>query len=272
MRHVFFFLIVLGMAGCHSDLAENLLDTQTVRDGDQKWYYHHTRHSGPTLVFDHGAGDTLFTWTHIWAEVGDLGDVYMWDRSGNGASDWDGSPRTALQVTDEWDRFLTRAGARPPYILVGHSLGGLNAMAYAKRFPAKVQAVLLLDPSHWNQNERCLSTFETDACLNDVKLMDLPQPMRDELSHFDSYRDLMEDGTPFPDLPVTIISADEFQAVRYHERVVATANEWGAYWLDLQEELVDYTNARHIQNSHSGHYIHRENEPLFFDELRRLVR
>jgi pimeloyl-ACP methyl ester carboxylesterase len=61
-------------------------------------------------------------------------------------------PRTSAQVTDELRELLRTAGVPAPYLLVGHSLGGLYARHYAQRFPDEVAALLLLDPAHEDYN------------------------------------------------------------------------------------------------------------------------
>ncbi len=59
-------------------------------------------------------------------------------------------PRTSTDVTDELRGLLREVGLQSPYVLVGHSLGGLYARHYAIRFPGEVAALLLLDPAHEN--------------------------------------------------------------------------------------------------------------------------
>ncbi len=75
-----------------------------------------------------------------------------YDRAGSGWSDPVKLPRTSTQVTDELRELLRVAGVPAPYLLVGHSLGGLYARHYAVRFPDEVAALLLLDPAHEDYN------------------------------------------------------------------------------------------------------------------------
>jgi pimeloyl-ACP methyl ester carboxylesterase len=72
----------------------------------------------------------------------------IYDRAGTGWSDNLELPRPIDEVIDELDAVLRSVGAKPPYLLVGHSLGGLYVQRYAQRFRTRVAAMLLLDPAH----------------------------------------------------------------------------------------------------------------------------
>jgi pimeloyl-ACP methyl ester carboxylesterase len=76
----------------------------------------------------------------------------LYDRAGTGWSDRAGLPRTSAAVTGELRELLHAAGVPAPYLLAGHSLGGLYARHYATRFPGEVAALLLLDPAHEDYN------------------------------------------------------------------------------------------------------------------------
>ena len=76
----------------------------------------------------------------------------LYDRAGTGWSDRVELPRSSAEVTDELRNLLRAAGVPAPYLLVGHSLGGLYARHYAQRFPGEVAGLLLLDPAHEDYN------------------------------------------------------------------------------------------------------------------------
>jgi pimeloyl-ACP methyl ester carboxylesterase len=74
--------------------------------------------------------------------------VILYDRAGLGWSDPARGPRTAARMASELHELLAAAGAAPPFILAGHSLGGLVALIYADRHPVEVAAIALIDASH----------------------------------------------------------------------------------------------------------------------------
>jgi pimeloyl-ACP methyl ester carboxylesterase len=74
--------------------------------------------------------------------------VCAYDRAGMGWSDSGAGPRDAQHVTTELHALLTRAGINPPYILVGHSVGGLYVRLFAAQYPEEVVGLVLIDPGH----------------------------------------------------------------------------------------------------------------------------
>jgi pimeloyl-ACP methyl ester carboxylesterase len=102
----------------------------------------------PPVVFLAGAGTVGLDYLNVQTKAAELSTSLLYDRAGTGWSDPVGLPRTSSQVTDELRELLRVASVPAPYVLVGHSLGGLYARNYAQRFPNEVAALLLLDPAH----------------------------------------------------------------------------------------------------------------------------
>ena len=102
----------------------------------------------PPVVFLAGAGTVGLDYLIAQEKAGELSTSVLYDRGGTGWSDPVKLPRTSTQVTDELRELLRVAGVPAPYLLVGHSLGGLYARHYAVRFPDEVAALLLLEPAH----------------------------------------------------------------------------------------------------------------------------
>ena len=85
---------------------------------------------------------------NLHGQVSQFATSVLYDRSGTGWSDHAELPRSATEVTDELRSLLRVAGVPAPYVLVGHSLGGLYARRFAQRFPADVAGLVFLDPAH----------------------------------------------------------------------------------------------------------------------------
>lgn len=109
---------------------------------------HRSGSGGPAVVFLAGAGAVGLDYLNVQERAAELTTSVLYDRAGTGWSDRVELPRTSAQVTDELRDLLQTAGVPAPYILVGHSLGGLYARHYAQRFPDEVAGLLLLDPAH----------------------------------------------------------------------------------------------------------------------------
>jgi pimeloyl-ACP methyl ester carboxylesterase len=101
----------------------------------------------PSVVFLPGGGAVGLDYLNVHERAAELTTSVLYDRSGTGWSDRVDLPRTSTAVTDELRDLLRVANAPAPYLLVGHSLGGLYARHYAIRFPDEVAGLLLLDPA-----------------------------------------------------------------------------------------------------------------------------
>lgn len=102
----------------------------------------------PALVLQSGFGDGKAIWQDVIAQLPPGHRVFAYDRPGSGDNPPVDGPRDPCSIADELHRMLHSAGVQPPYLLVGHSLGGLYQYVYARRYPEEVAGLLLLDPTH----------------------------------------------------------------------------------------------------------------------------
>lgn len=107
--------------------------------------------SGPAVIFESGISATCLNWTEVRAEVERFGRACTYDRAGLGWSDLANSPRTTAAIVNDLHALLESAQIRPPYILVGHSFGGLLVRAYAAHHPGEVAGLVLVDPLSANE-------------------------------------------------------------------------------------------------------------------------
>jgi pimeloyl-ACP methyl ester carboxylesterase len=101
----------------------------------------------PTVVLDAGSGGFSAQWVRVQREVSDTTRVCAYDRAGMGWSEMGPDPRDARQITGELHTLLSKAGIEGPYVLVGHSFGGMYMQTYAARYPDEVAGVVLVDSS-----------------------------------------------------------------------------------------------------------------------------
>ena len=105
----------------------------------------------PAVVVDAGQGDFSLSWGGIASRVAEFTRVVTYDRAGLGWSDPSPRPRTAEVMVEELRALLTRAGVPAPYVLVGHSAGGMNVRLFAHKYPDEVAGLVLVDASHEDQ-------------------------------------------------------------------------------------------------------------------------
>ena len=109
--------------------------------------------SGATILLEAGLMSTVLSWTDLQCQLSRNHRVVSYDRAGLGWSDLGPMPRTSGRMVDELHTLLRRASLAPPYVLVGHSFGGLTMPLFAARFPNEVAGMILVDPvvsAEWN--------------------------------------------------------------------------------------------------------------------------
>ena len=99
----------------------------------------------PTVIVDSGLGDFSLSWSQVQPEVAQFSRICTYDRAGYGWSDPHRVPRTAQQIALELHTLLDKANIEGPYILVGHSLGGLDVRMYASIYLEEVAGMVLVD-------------------------------------------------------------------------------------------------------------------------------
>ncbi len=102
--------------------------------------------TGPTVVFESGIAATSQNWLRVQESVARYTRAVSYDRGGLGWSSASTSARTPSNIAQELRQMLQRAGIPAPYLLVGHSFGGLVVRRYAAMYPGEVVGVVLVDP------------------------------------------------------------------------------------------------------------------------------
>lgn len=105
--------------------------------------------AGPiTVVLDAGMACCSLDWALVQPEIAKFAHVISYDRAGYGWSDQSPRPRTSQNIVDELHHLLQIAAIPPPFILVGHSFGGVNMRLYANQHPEMVFGIVLVDSAH----------------------------------------------------------------------------------------------------------------------------
>lgn len=158
MKHVLIFCATLLAA---APLSGQIIDIgappgKLVDIGGRRLHLHCTGSGSPTVVLEAGASAFAIDWALVQHEIAKTNRVCSYDRAGSGWSD----PVTEGSRGDvalDLHAALQAGGEKPPYVMVGASMGGLYVRLYQDRYPDEVVGMVLLDPSH---EDRLFTMFE----------------------------------------------------------------------------------------------------------------
>lgn len=148
-RFIFSGALVILMAlicGCSSLPNSNV---ETINE--RRIEYALNQNSSSPVVFENGLGARMEWWQKVIPEISSDATTFTYNRPGYGSSQPASTPRDGAHIVDELRTLLQSKGINPPYILVGHSLGGLYMQLFARRFPDEVNALILVDSTHPKQ-------------------------------------------------------------------------------------------------------------------------
>jgi pimeloyl-ACP methyl ester carboxylesterase len=156
--HVVFWILAsvafLVFAGTFYQRLGSLRDRR-IHTGDGRWvsigsgcrlYVFAEGKGEATVLFESGIGATHLNWRGIQDSIATLAHTVTYDRAGLGWSSPCPTPRTPANIAAELHQMLETVAIQPPYILVGHSFGGLVMRRFALLYPDEVSGVVLVDP------------------------------------------------------------------------------------------------------------------------------
>lgn len=185
--------------------------------------------------------------------------VISYDRAGMGESTPPEKARGLNDFLQELEAVMEAAEAVYPVVLVGHSLGGVIALEFSRRFPERVAGLALLDSSHPDQLARFAAHADTEglsAEAEDRRLMLEQHPERPELKALLGQGPLR--AGELDDLPVIVISRSiRADTERPTDVTAQNLQDRELVWQQLQTELASLsTRARQLRLPGGGHYVH----------------
>lgn len=224
----------------------------------------------PAVVLFNGAGVALDGWRALYPRIESLGTVVAWNRFGMEGSDTLERVQSGALVIAAVRELLLYAGVKPPYVLVGHSLGGLYANLFARLHPLEVAGMLLLEATHPRDHE-VLKMDEGHLARSLRKLLSIPEWVFSDNLHaeVDALGHVVrevESAGAFPHVPLAVVTggmppprwimeADALQARLAHQRELARLAPDGV----------------HVVARRSGHFPQLSEPGVVIDALRRVI-
>jgi len=147
---VFLPVVLAGAIAFAEERSEFPPPGRLIDIGGFRLHLYCTGKGGPAVILEAGAGDFSFDWARVQPEIARFTRVCSYDRAGSAWSEPGPAPRTMHQEVFELHMLLRKAGVRPPYVLVGHSYGGLLVRLYAGLYPREVAGLVLVDSTDPN--------------------------------------------------------------------------------------------------------------------------
>ena len=113
----------------------------------------------PAVIFDAGAGSPGYSWAGIQPQIARFTRACWYDRAGEGWSEAGPFPRTSAAIARDLHELLVRARVPAPYVLAGHSFGGLTARVYTGLYPTEVAGLVLIEAAHEDEPLRAPPRF-----------------------------------------------------------------------------------------------------------------
>jgi pimeloyl-ACP methyl ester carboxylesterase len=228
----------------------------------------------PAVVIDTGLGETLDSMQQLQDRLAEVTLVISFNRAGYGRSEPGPLPRHGEQAAGELQALLEAAAVPGPYVLVGHSLGGLNMQVFASKHPEDVAAMVLLDPPPLSfivgQEHRELRSM-ADQMTAEWQAMadagsDSPDPEErrkavffrtiasEQRQMFGEAGRKVDSISAFGDTPLVVMAAG-----RPNPMLGPGAEEFQRYWIDQSRFLIEKsTSGVFILVSSSSHFLHRD--------------
>lgn len=281
--------VIAPLSAAAATLPSNVLSApgRYIWVDGKRLHIHCSGRGRPSVILDAGLGGTSLEWVRVQPTLSRHTQVCSYDRAGYGWSKPGGQPRTSAVIVEELYRLLGYAGIPGPYLLVGHSFGGLSLRLFAQRFPRRVAGMVMLDSTHelqfadevtpksrksllprhdrqfvignhW-QIPAALPEFYRSTALALARLPDATRALYSELRHLRlSAAQVHAERAALPDVPLTVIAHDSRSRAK-----TPRAARFAARWMALQRELAGRSSQGLLLiATRSGHHIHLEQPEL----------
>lgn len=213
----------------------------------------------PTVIMDAGYGDFSKAWDSLIGDISKLSNVLIYDRAGLGKSETSSNPRTSREMVKELKELLIEAKIKPPYILVGHSFGGVNMRMFATEYQNEVCGLVLVDSTPEDYREKFLPTMSQD----------FQEAYNKQFVYEGNYDEFMESLKQLKEtrlklnIPLIVLSAGK----KAHY-----SKESQELWNEMQREILEISSdAELVIVENSAHYIQNDEPEVVVNAIKKLI-
>ena len=263
MKKNAFFIGIISLLSLFLTSCVSIKNLQQSQIDGRKVEYATGGAGSPTVVFETGMGPDIKTWGTVIDSISGLTSTFVYNRQGYGNSNIHNPPLSITELAQQLHKNLEATGQSPPYILVGHSLGGLSVNMYARLYPEEVAGVVFLDASHPDQFEyfRVHQTL-----LYNILITSTTKGSRKyEHDIVVNTQSDFQNAPPFPNVPIVVLTAGKKSSP-------LESDQMRKKWLAFQKDIASLSeNSKHIIVEGSGHYIHKDKPHAFVDEMIKMI-
>jgi len=221
----------------------------------------------PTVVFESGLGDGQESWASIYDDVSGFAHTFAYSRPGYSAGPRQmeiGGERTAQESARFLKTLLDQKGVPAPYVLVGHSVGGLYILEFARLYPGLVAAIVLVDGRVPGFTEACKEA-DIGLCAPPAFMAAVsPAHISAEIRGIKPSEKVAPTPAEMGAIPTTLIVATKPPP--------GGSRKVQPIWIDAQRAWSDeLENGRFVIADGSGHYIHKDAPDVVIREIRRTL-
>jgi pimeloyl-ACP methyl ester carboxylesterase len=256
--------------------------------GTHKLHVYCAGHGTPTIVIDTGITETYESWMPLIGKLSAETRVVAYERAGYGRSEPGPLPRDGRRIAEELHALLHKAGIEGPYILLGHSLGGLNMQLFADLYPKEVAGAVLLDPPplDWLTGKSFPElrkmffeqTSQFTAAAGEARHSSDPEAKKragffemlasESAAMMDTSAGQAEAIGSFGDLPLVVIAA-----TRPNPLFGEPAEAYQRFWIEQSEKVAEKSSrGRFVRAEGSGHHIHLDAPQIVLDAVREMLK
>ncbi len=255
-------LLAIGMLFSAASCATAPRDARFAEVDSHRIEYRVLGSGRPTIVMLSGLGDGMATFQDVAPELATNATVILYDRAGYGGSDPTTGPHDAEAAARELSAVLEQSGVSGPYVLVGHSLGGLYAEYFAAQHPDQTLGIVLEESRPANFTRRCEDAGISSCTLPASLAWTLPEGGRAELASLTATVKEVERIGAAHGKPVLVLSRP----------LTANPGAFDVLWSTAQRDLAArYPGARQVVAEGGGHYIHRDQRAWFVETVRAFI-
>ncbi|MFO1446150.1 alpha/beta hydrolase [Bacillus sp. Bva_UNVM-123] len=230
---------------------------------NQRLYCKYSRKGDLSVIFIAGLGDSCETWNEIQDRISQEASTLSYDRANIGKSQKAPVPRTCRDLVEELSELLLVLDLEPPYILVGHSFGGLIARLYASLYPRFISGIVLVDAAPEYKEFAYEKVLPEKLVAGNREYYENPMLNSEKIDKIQSYKQIV-DHFQESDIPLSIITRglpDMGEGEWPSQEILEIEQRLQAEFLRLS------TSSKQRIAGRSGHYIHHDEPEMVIDEI-----